>query len=219
MPPRKPRTPAPIVPTLPTVPTTRQPRTPSAPTGSPSSALSALPEQLTVNYPDIQGLLPSDWFKPSSSAVPQTDDATKEEELRIAHEQGNSIELLAANMDNAIALAAVALKATRIGKLAAEYLLGLEEIRAVGVKLRGAQAATQNEERQVLIIQEKGNQLDQRLQGEQIKTQIEGQKNQITRLESDYLNQLHPIKQTEWQNKLQAAQTKAIAALDTTKKQ
>jgi hypothetical protein len=215
MPPRKPRDPAPIVPTAPALPTTKQPR---QPTGSPASALSALPEQLTVNYPDIQGLLPTDWFRPSSSAVPQTDDATKEEELKIAREQGNSIELLHANMDNAIALAAVAVKATKVGKLAAEYLVGLEEIRAVGVKLRGAQAATANEERQVLIIQEKGNQLDQRLQGEQIKTQIEGQKNQITQLESQYWQQLHPIKQTEWQNKLQAAQTKAIAALDTTKK-
>ena len=219
MPPRKPREPAPIVPTVPTVPTTKQPRNPSQPTGSPSSALPALPESLQINYPDVQGLLPTDWFRPSSSAVPQTDDATKEEELKIAREQGNSIELLAANMDNAIALAAVAVKATKVGKLAAEYLVGLEEIRAVGVKLRGAQAATANEERQVLIVREKGNQLDQKLQGEQIKTQIEGQKNQITQLESQYWQQLQPIKQTEWQNKLQAAQSKAIAALDSTKKQ
>lgn len=211
MPPRRPKAPTetPITPTTPTTPT-------NSPTAV-NSALAALPATLEVNYPDVKSLLPTDWFRPSSSAVPRTDDATYAEEVKTAAEQGNSIELLKLNVENAVKLAEVAVKTTRLGKLAAEYLVGLEEIRAVGVRLRGAQAATANEERQVSIVLEKGNQLDRKLEGERLKTQIEGQKNQITQLESDYLTQLQPIKQTEWQNKLEAAKLKAQAALNASK--
>ena len=200
MAPRTPRTPkAPLVPTGESKPT--------APISSPvaTSALASLPPALNISYPDISGLLCTDWFRPSSSKVPQTSDEEKEREAKIANEQSNSIELLSMNLDNAIGLAQVAVKATRIGRLVAEYQIGLEEIRAVGVKLRGAQMATANEEKNVLLIQEKGNQLTAKLG--------------ISQTETGYLTSLRPIKESEWQNKLQAAQIKAQEALNTAKAQ
>jgi hypothetical protein len=194
-------------------PTTTPVAVPTTPTTA-NNALSSLPASINVNYPDVQSLLPTDWFKPSSSKVPQTDDATTQQELKIAHEQGNSLDLLNANMDNAMKLAGVAVKATKVGKLVAEYLVGLEEIRAVGVKLRGAQAATANEEKQVSIIQERGNMLGVKLDGERIKTSIERNKNQLSQVDERGYQQLLPIKETEWKNKLALAQQKAQQATD-----
>jgi hypothetical protein len=203
MPPRKPST------------STQPVAVPTVPTGSnATNVLSSLPAKLDVKYPDVQSLLPTDWFKPSSSKVPQTTDEEAQKELKIAHEQGNSLELLSANMDNAMKLAGVAVKATKVGKLVAEYLVGLEEIKAVGVKLRGAQAATANEEKNVAIIQERGNMLDVRLNGERIKTSIERNKNQLSQVDERGYSQLLPIKETEWKNKLAMAQQKAQQATD-----
>jgi hypothetical protein len=178
-----------------------------------SQLTAVLPNELAVQYPNVAEMMPSDWFRPSSSNVPRTDNATFRAELQIAKEQNNSIKLLSANIDNAIELAGVAVKTTKVAKLVAEYLIGLEEIKAVGVRLRAAQSSTANEERKVLIIEEKGRQLDNKLIGERIKTGIEAQKNSITQLESNYYSDLHPIKQTEWQNKLEAAKSKAQQAL------
>ena len=197
--PRTPKEPkAPLVSTPISVPTI-PPVASSKPTGTPTAALTTLPPALNVSIPDIPGMMPDDWFKPSSSKVPQITDAEKAVEAKIAHEQGNSIELLSLNMDNAIGLAQVAVKATKIGKLVAEYQIGLEEIRAVGVKLRGAQMATANEEKNVALIAEKSNQLTAKLG--------------ISQTETNYLNQLKPIKESEWANKLQVAQIKAQEAL------
>jgi hypothetical protein len=209
MPPRKPRDTAPIVPTAPTSPTAT--RTPAR---SPSNALSALPESLEVQFPDFRSQIATDWFRPSSSSVPRTTAEEFKNESEIASEQNNSLQLQSMNLDNALLTVSNAVKATKIGKAIAEYAVGLEAIRGVGVRLRNEQAVTANYEKQVLITQEKGLQLDQKLIGEQTRTQIESAKNQITQLELGYHRDLKPIKEQEWKNRLVEAQAKAALTLE-----
>jgi hypothetical protein len=204
MPPRKPRTPA----TTPTsTPTTTKPSEPVA-------IQTGLPTKINLKVPDFSSLIPADPFKPSSSVVPRTSDAEYEQELQTAKEQSNSLDLLNANMQNLGKLATAAVSASKAAKTIAEYYVSLEEIKTVGVKLRAAMALTANEEKNVTILEEKGNQLSVRLDGERIKTQVESAKNDLSQIDLLGYQQLQPIKQLEWQNKIQAAEIKAREALN-----
>jgi hypothetical protein len=141
------------------------------------------------------------------------DQATFQEESLIAEEQGNALELMGSNLDNVAKAMQNAVKATKIGKLLAEYLVGLEAIKTVGVSLRNAQKVTVNEEKRGLLIDEQGVRLDTQLVGERNKTAIESGKNALSQLEVSYYNSLAETKQTEWNNKLLAAEEKARLAL------
>ena len=206
MPPRKPRTPgSPLAPNTPS----------TAPTssGRGSDLATALPATLEFSLPNFSGLVPQNWFRPSSSSVEQVSDEDFEAESKIAHEQGNALELMGLNLDNVEQLAKNAVKATKIGKLMGEYLVGIEAMRTVGVTLRNAKSTTANEERKGLIITEKGRQIDLKLVGEQTKTAIEQQKIDLLNDESSYYRDLRPIDQTRWQNMLESARAKAQQAL------
>lgn len=206
MPPRKqPPKPQPEAPQLP------QNQPPAHP---PTSALtSVLPEKLDIKFPNFGTLAPTNWYRPSTSPVERVDQATFQEESLIAEEQGNALELMGSNLDNVAKAMQNAVKATKIGKLLAEYLVGLEAIKTVGVSLRNAQKVTVNEEKRGLLIDEQGVRLDTQLVGERNKTAIESGKNALSQLEVSYYNSLAETKQTEWNNKLLAAEEKARLAL------
>ena len=187
-----------------------------APMPAPDRALpmlSELPQSINIQYPDIQGMMPTDWFQPSSSSVPQTDNATHRAEMKVVHQQANSIELLKANLTNVKELVSAGVIATEIGKQMAHYVIGLEEIRELGVQLANRRITTQNTQKQGLILMERGVALDRKLDGERLKTQNEGLKNKALQQEIDFRHQLIPIKEREWNLKLEQAQSQAEALL------
>jgi hypothetical protein len=206
----------------------KRPRSPGSPSLTPSPPPSALtsgggkgadlgailPDRLEFALPHFAGMLPTNWYRPSTSAVERVTDADFETESEIAREQGNGLQLMGMNLDNVEELARNAVKATKIGKLMGEYLVGIEAMRTVGVCLRNAQTVTANEEKKGFIMGEKGRQLDIKFAGEQIKTGIEQSKSDLLSDESNYYRELRPIEQTRWQNLLEAAQIKAQQALN-----
>ena len=175
--------------------------------------LSELPQSINIQYPDIQGMMPTDWFRPSSSSVPQTDNATHRAEMKVVHQQANSIELLKANLTNVKELVSAGVIATEIGKQMAHYVIGLEEIRELGVQLANRRITTANTQKQGLILMERGVALDRKLDGERLKTQNEGLKNKALQQEIDFRHQLIPIKEREWNLKLDQAQSQAEVLL------
>lgn len=183
----------------------------------PLAPISTLPESLQINFPDFANLTPTNWYRPSTSPVERVNQANFQSEALVAEEQGNGLDLLNMNLDNVEKSMRSAVKATKIGKLLAEYLVGLEAIKTVGVSLQNAQKVTLNEMKKGLVIDEKGTQLDTQLIGERHRTTLEGQKTDLTQLEINYYKQLQGTKEREWQGKLAAAEEKARLALQPAK--
>ena len=182
-------------------------------TNTSNSSAVSLPTSLDVQLPDFRSQIPTDFFKPSSSSVPRTNSETFKEESKIAAEQANSLQLQALNIDNALLTVGNAVKATKIGDLLMQYQVGIETIRNTSVKLRNAQQITANSEKQVLITAEKGNGLDIKLRGEQMRTTLENAKNNILDADIQGYTQLLPIAQQTWQNKLDQAQSQNTEVL------
>jgi hypothetical protein len=179
---------------------TLTPTTPTTPTVS-NRSLSALPDTMNMSMPDIGSLAPSDWFKASSS-IPVLTESEFNAETQKIDGQLRSVEILKGNAQIALGLATAGVTMAKAGKQMALYAVVMEEIKAVGVQLRNAQTATANEEIKVSITAEKGQQLSTQLEGDRIKTQTLGYKNQVDALEGDYYQRLKPLKETEWQQKL-----------------
>jgi hypothetical protein len=173
-----------------------------------------LPETLSLQFPDFQSLIPTDWFKPSSSSVPRTTSAEFNQEKLIAEEQGNSLVLMGMNLENATLAVGNAVKATKVGNLILQYELGIEKMRTTEASIHNQQTATANERIKGDIQTEKGRSLTLKLAGEQIRTGIEGAKNALSQAELGYHTDLLPVREKEWQNLLLQAQQKAELALN-----
>lgn len=186
--------PVPSIPLPPTIPTENLPL--------------GVPESLDITLPDFSSQLPSDWYKPSSSNVPRTDSQTFLEESQIATEQKNSLVLQGLNLDNAKLTIKNAVKGTQIAELLMNYKIGVEKVRTAAVKLVDAQFVTANAQKQVLITQEQGRQLDTRLTGEQLKTQMEVAKNELIQVDVSGYQALKPIAEQAWKNRLAEAEAK-----------
>ena len=186
-------------------PKTSNPSLTSSPSnGSQLSALS-LPDSLDIQLPDFASQVPTDFFRPSSSSVPRTDSATFKQESLIAAEQSNSLQLQSMNLDNVVLTVGNAVKATKIGDLLMQYQIGIETIRTSSVKLLNQQQLTVNMGKQLLITTEKGRGLDVKLQGEQLKTQLEDAKNNILAADVQGYQQLLPIAEQSWKYRLEQA--------------
>jgi len=172
---------------------------------SSNSTTLSLPDSLDIQLPDFAAQVPTDWFRPSSSSVPRTDSATFKQESLIAAEQSNSLQLQSMNLDNVILTAGNAVKATKIGDLLMTYQIGIETIRTSSVKLLNQQQLTVNMGKQLLITTEKGRGLDVKLQGEQLKTQLEDAKNNILMSDVQGYQQLLPIAEQSWKYRLEQA--------------
>ncbi len=153
--------------------------------------------------PSFNALAPSDLFNPSSSPVPRTSADQLQSGLEVAREQGNSIKLLHANLDNAIELAKAAVKQTKLVKIGVQYQIGLEEIQTENQNLITAQVVTQNASKKTQLAVEQGKTIDQQVIGQGIKTDVQGQKNSVDRLEIDYLTQAKPLVEQKWKAKLE----------------
>ncbi len=198
---RKPKTPNVSVPTV---------TTPTTPTAV--GNLSDLPDRLSFSVPDLNGLAPKDWFR-ASSEIPVLSESEFNAESQKIDGQLRSVEILKGNAEIALKLATTGVTLAKAGKQMALYQVALEEIRAVGVQLRNAQAVTANEELRVSITAEKGQQLSLGLEGERIKTQTQQLKNRVDALEGEYYRDLYPLKQQEWKAKLDDLSTRLGQAL------
>lgn len=153
--------------------------------------------------PQFNSYAPTDLFNPASSPIPRTTSDQLQTGLEVAREQGNSIKLLHANLDNAIEFAKAAVKQTKLVRIGVQYQIGLQNIETERQNLVTAQVETNNAAKKTELTTEVGRTIDAQVAGQRIKTEIQTSKNGIDRLEVDYLRDAKPLVEQKWKAKLE----------------
>ncbi|NJL20557.1 MAG: hypothetical protein HC895_06680 [Leptolyngbyaceae cyanobacterium SM1_3_5] len=160
---------------------------------------------LNFAMPDFVGSMPTDLYRPSTSSIPEIDDAEFQRESLCANNKLNavklenrSLELMEEKSKGAVIASRVTLNVAiamvNFRKAQVNYLVGMEAADVayeVGTA-KNAETRT-NGFKEVSILQEKGRSLDERFRGSQIKTNLEREKNANSQLDVDHQVRIRPV--------------------------
>lgn len=160
---------------------------------------------LNFTMPDFVGAAPTDLYRPSSSSIPDIDDATYQQESKSgAHKlnavklQNQSLLIIEEESKGAVIASRIALNAStalvNFRKAQVNYIVGMEAA-DVAYEVGTAKNAENrtNGLKEVGILQEKGRSLDERFRGAVIKTSLEREKNANSQLDVDYQIRIRPV--------------------------
>lgn len=162
---------------------------------------------LNFAMPDFVGAIPTDLYRPSSSSIPEIDDAEYQRESKIGANKLNAVKLQNQSLLIVEEESKGAVIASRIAgnvstalvnfrKAQVNYLVGMEaaDIAYEVGTAKNAETRT-NGFKEVGILQEKGRSLDERFRGAQIKTNLEREKNANSQLDVDHQVRIRPVLQ------------------------
>lgn len=160
---------------------------------------------LNFTMPDFVGAQPTDLYRPSSSSIPEIDDATYQQELKSGANklnasklQNQSLLIIEEQSKGAVIASRIALNAStalvNFRKAQVNYLVGMEaaDITYEVGSAKNAENRT-NGFKEVGILQEKGRSLNARFAGAVIKTNLELEKNANSQLDVDYQIRIRPV--------------------------
>ncbi|NJL19591.1 MAG: hypothetical protein HC895_00245 [Leptolyngbyaceae cyanobacterium SM1_3_5] len=179
---------------------------------------------LNFAMPDFVGAVPTDLYRPSSSSIPEIDDATYQQESKSAHNKLNAVKLqneslLIVEEESKGAVIAsriagnVATALVNFRKAQVNYLVGMDaaDIAYEVGTAKNAETRT-NGFKEVSILQEKGRSLDERFRGAQIKTNLEREKNSNSQLDVDHQVRIRPILQEKLDAEFESLKNSASEA-------
>ena len=179
---------------------------------------------LNFTLPDFVGSMPTDLYRPSTSAIPRITDAIYQEEALAASEKLNtiklenrSLELMEEKSKGAVIASRVALNVSTslvdFRKAQVNYLVGIDAADvAYEVGMAKNSEIRTNGFKEIDLLKEKGRTLDQRLVGAQIKTNWESEKNTNAQLYVDHEIDLRSVIKDELKVTLDAARNSVTEA-------
>lgn len=160
---------------------------------------------LNFTMPDFVGSQPTDLYRPSSSSIPEIDDATYQQESLSAHNKLNAVKLKGESLliieeesKNAVIASRISMNVStalvNFRKGQVNYLVGMDaaDIAYEVGMAKNAETRT-NGFKEVSILQEKGRTLDERFRGAEIKTNLEREKNANSQLSVNHEIRIRPV--------------------------